>query len=75
MTIATATTIKISPKSLNEGVVVIGMKKYREIQMRLAPVYYLKGKKALAADKLVKDSLRDHKAGKTFEIRSLADLR
>jgi len=74
MTYATGTTIKISPKSLEEGVMVVSMKKYRELQILAVPTYYLRGKKALALDRLVVQSLKDHKAGKTRVIKSLADL-
>jgi hypothetical protein len=75
MTVVTGTTIKFPKQVFKDGMVVLSMKEYRELQMRAVPTYYLKGKAAKGLDKLVKDSLRDHKLGKTKRLNSLADLR
>lgn len=75
MTQAYATTIKLPRTALKGGVVVLSMKEYTELKMNSVPTYYLKGKKAEKLDKMVAESLRDHKAGKTTQIRNLADLR
>ncbi len=42
---------------------------------KAVPTYYFSGKKAEAIDKLVDEGLRDHRAGRTRRIKSLADLR
>lgn len=70
-----AGTIKLPQVTSKEGFVILAMSEYRELQMNSVPTYYLKGKAATALDRLVKSSLRDHKAGKTTRINSLADLR
>lgn len=72
---ATLTTIKISQPAFKKGVVVLPIDEYRELQARAVPTYYLTGKKALALDRLVEEGLREHRAGKTRKIKSLADLR
>lgn len=68
-------TIKISPRALKRGVVILGAEEYRKLQAKAVPTYYLTGKKAEALDRLVKEGLRTHQLGKTRKIRSLADLR
>ena len=69
------TTIKIAPQSLKKGVVLLDLNEYRELQAQAAPTYYLKGKKALALDRMVERGLREYREGKTRKIKSLADLR
>ena len=66
---------RISKQTLNKGVVLLPLQEYRELQIRAVPTYYLTGKKALALDRLVKEGLREHREGKTKQIKSLADLR
>ena len=75
MSNTTLTTIKISQPAFKKGVVVLPLQEYRELQARAVPTYYLTGKKALALDRLVEEGLKEHRAGKTRKIRSLADLR
>ncbi len=66
---------RISKQTLNKGVVLLPLQEYRELQIRAVPTYYLTGKKALALDRLVEEGLREHREGKTKQIKSLADLR
>ncbi|HEY4514544.1 MAG TPA: hypothetical protein VJJ22_00070 [Candidatus Paceibacterota bacterium] len=73
MTVATSTLIKLPKQAVKDGVVVLSMKEYRELQMKAVPTYCLTGKKALALDKLVNDGLRDHKAGKTIKASSMLE--
>lgn len=56
------------------GVVVLSLREYHKLRERAVPEYYLTGKAAEDLDKLVKEGLRDHAAGKTKKIKSLADL-
>jgi len=69
-------TITLSKKQIqkNGGVVVLSMKEYKKLSERVVPDYYLTGKAARNLDKLVKEGLRDYKAGKCRKIKSLADL-
>ncbi len=55
--------------------VVLGLKKYKKLEERAVPNYYLTGKKAEELDNLVEEGLKEHKAGRTRRIKSLADLR
>ena len=66
----------ILPKEMleNEGVVVLPLKKYEELRRQAIPTYYLEGKEAKEADKLVKEGLKEYRAGKCKKIKSLADL-
>ena len=66
---------RISKQTLNKGVVLLPLQEYRELQIRAVPTYYLTGKKALTLDRLVEEGLREHREGKTKQIKSLADLR
>ena len=68
-------TIKIPRETVRDGIVVLPLKEYRELQAQAVPTYYLTGKKAEELDKLVEDSLREYRAGKTRRLKSLADLR
>ncbi|OGM91236.1 hypothetical protein A2755_02430 [Candidatus Wolfebacteria bacterium RIFCSPHIGHO2_01_FULL_48_22] len=67
-------TIRKESVEKHEGVVVLPVKKYKELIARVVPTFYLKGKKAEKLDKLVKEGLREYKAGKTKRLKSLADL-
>jgi len=69
------TTIKVPRQALKKGVVLLDLDEYRKLQAQAVPTYYLTGKKALALDRLVEEGLREHRAGKTRKIKSLADLR
>ena len=57
-----------------DGVVILPLKEYRRLLMSAVPTRYLKGRAARGLDKLVGEGLREHRAGKTRKIRSLADL-
>ncbi|MEK7586986.1 MAG: hypothetical protein AAB453_03915 [Patescibacteria group bacterium] len=75
MTNITSTMFRISKQTLDKGVVLLPLQEYRELQIRAVPTYYLTGKKALALDRLVEEGLKEHREGKTKQIKSLADLR
>ncbi len=66
-------TIKIPRATARDGVVVLPLKEYRDLQARAVPTYYLTGKKAKELDKLVEDSLREYRAGKTIKASSLKE--
>lgn len=69
----TATLLK-KAAAKDAGVVVLPVEEYQRLIAANIPTYYLSGKEAAALDKLVEDGLREHRAGKTRTIRSLADL-
>lgn len=73
MNVATSTTIKISKEAFKQGVVVLPLAEYRELQARAVPNYYLTGKKARALDRLVEEGLAEHRAGKTVKASSLRE--
>ena len=54
------------------GVVVLPIKEYQRLLHAAVPTFYLTGKAATGLDKLVEEGLREHMAGKTRTIRSLA---
>lgn len=68
--------IVVSGEKIKEegGVVVLPLKEYHRLLEKSVPTYYLTGKAAERLDKLVEEGLREHKAGKTRVIKSLADL-
>lgn len=68
-----STTIKISPKDLKKGVVMLHLEEYRKLQEASAPTYYLTGKKAEKLDTLVERGLQEHREGKTIEASSLKE--
>jgi len=59
----------------DKGVVILSLKEYERLVRNNIPTYYLTGKAAKDLDKLVEEGLKEHKAGKTKTIKSLADLR
>ncbi len=69
-------TITISKEKIQKqkGVVILPLREYQKLCERAVPVYYLKGKEAKEADKLVKEGLKEYYAGKCKTIKSLADL-
>ena len=69
-------TISISKSKVarEAGVVVLPVKEYQRLLRAAVPTYYLTGKAARDLDRLVEDGLREHRAGKTRVLRSLADL-
>ncbi|MFH1029904.1 hypothetical protein A2Y83_04815 [Candidatus Falkowbacteria bacterium RBG_13_39_14] len=56
------------------GIVILPLSEYEELKRKSVPTYYLTGKDAEEADKLVKEGLKAYKAGKTKVIDSLSDL-
>ena len=69
-------TIVISKEEVKErgGVVILDLKEYQELCERAVPTYYLAEKEAEELDELVREGLRDYRAGKTKKIKSLSDL-
>lgn len=68
-------TITISPKALKQGVVLIDLEEYQRLKKQSIPTYYLKGTEARQVDTLVKEGIKEYKAGKAKRISSLAELR
>ncbi len=72
----TATLLKKAAEK-DKGVVVLPIAEYESLRRaaeRAVPEYYLTGKAAEELDQLVEEGLREHAAGKTRKLRSLADL-
>ena len=67
-------TLQKSKIKEEKGMVVLPVEEYRKLLMRAVPTYYLTGKAAVRLDKLVKEGLREYRAGKTRKIKSLSDL-
>ena len=67
--------ISISKKKIQKegGVVVLPIEEYRKLSLRAVPEYYLSGKQAKALDKLVKDGLKEYRAGKTTHASSMRE--
>lgn len=57
-----------------EPMVLLALKEYKKLSEQVVPTYYLKGKEAEELDELVKEGLKDYKAGRTKRIKSLTDL-
>ena len=57
-----------------EPVVILSLKEYQKLCERVYPTYQLKGKAATDLDKLVKEGMKEYRAGKCKTIKSLADL-
>ena len=57
-----------------KGVVILPIKEYQNLLRKAVPTFYLRGKAADELDVLVKEGLREHRAGRTRKIGSLADL-
>ena len=57
------------------GVVVLSLEEYRKLSEQAVPTYYLKENAALKLDQLVKDGLKEYRAGKTISARSIDDAR
>lgn len=68
-------TITVSKTKINKekGVVILPLKEYQKLCERAVPTYYLTGKAAIKADKLVKDGLREYEKGNIIEASSLKD--
>ena len=64
------------PKKLDkeEDLVVIPRQEYEKMKAQGIPTFYLKGKAAEKLDLRVTQALKEYRAGKTREIKSLADL-
>ncbi|MEJ0053497.1 MAG: hypothetical protein WDN10_02105 [bacterium] len=69
----TATLLK-KAAAKDTGVVVLTLAEYNRLKAESLPVEYLTGKAARDLDKLVEEGLREHRAGKTRKLKSLADL-
>ena len=68
--------ITISRKEIEKrgGVVLLDLKEYQKLLVQAVPTYYLAGKEAEDLDELVREGMRDYRAGKTTKIKSLSDL-
>jgi hypothetical protein len=69
----TQTTIQVSDRALRKGVVLLDIDEYRKLQMQAVPTVYLAGKKALEADRLVEEGIREYKEGKMIKASSLKE--
>ena len=56
-----------------QGVVILSLKEYHKLLERAVPKYYLTGKAARDLDKLVEESLKEHREGKTISAPSLTE--
>ena len=70
----TSITVSKSKIQRDGGVVILPVAEYRRLCERAVPEYYLSGKAAEEADRLVNEGMREYEAGKTKRLRSLADL-
>ena len=70
----TSSTLLKKAIAKDDGVFVLPIQEYQRLIVAAVPTYYLSGKEATDLDKLVEEGLREHRAGKTRTIRSLADL-
>lgn len=59
----------------DKGVVILPIKDYLELLKEAVPTIELSGAAARQLDRLVEESLKEHREGKTKTIKSLADLR
>jgi len=50
------------------------LKEYRRLLENSVPAFYLKGRRAIALDRLVTQGLLEHLRGRTRKIDSLADV-
>lgn len=55
------------------GLVILPLKEYHKLRERAVPTYYLSGKEAEELDALVREGLREYRAGKTIAAPSLAE--
>ena len=69
-------TITISKNKLQKegGMVILSLNEYRRLSRLAVPSYYLKGSSAKRLDTLVKEGIKNYRAGKTKILKSLADL-
>ena len=71
--------IQLPRQALRTGVVILDLKEFEKIQEKAkptntVPAYQLKGKEAEELDNLVKEGLKEYRAGRCKTINSLADL-
>ena len=71
MNVTTVIKKKIDRKN---GIVILPLKEYERLKEQAIPTYYLTGKTARALDTLVEEGLKEHRAGRTRKVRSLAEL-
>jgi hypothetical protein len=50
------------------------LKEYRRLLENSAPAFHLKGRRAIALDRLATEGLHEHLRGRTRKIDSLAEL-
>lgn len=72
---STADTVTLSRSAIlkQKGMVVLPIREYRRLCEMAVPTYYLKGKEAEELDKLVRDGLKEYRAGKTIKANSLGE--
>ena len=65
------------PKNITgqRELVIIPKKEFEQMQSRMFPIVYLKGRAAKKLDRRVEKGLSDFRKGKTRILHSLADLR
>ena len=56
-----------------EPVVILSLKEYHELCERVYPTYQLKGKAATDLDKLVKEGMKEYRAGKCVSASSMTE--
>lgn len=66
-------TLNVTKSALEEGLVVLGLKKYKKMEEKAVPTYYLTGRRAEKLDRLVEEGLKDHRAGRTIKASSLRE--
>jgi len=69
----TATIIRGSIPLGKEPVVVLSLKEYYKLCGQTVPTYYIKGKEAIALDKLVKEGIKEYRAGKCISAPSMTE--
>ena len=69
----TATIIRESISVGKEPVVILPLKEYYRLCEQAVSTYYLKGKEAIALDKLVRGGLKEHRAGKCISAPSMTE--
>lgn len=74
--VKTKNLLNISKNTIQKtgGIVILSLSEYEELRRNAVPTYYLQGKEADKLDNLVREGVREYKAGKTKIINSLDDL-
>ena len=73
MATETAEKISLSKSTILEqnGMVILPLAEYEKLRQNVAPTYYLQGKEAEKLDNLVRDGMKEYRAGKTIKAGSL----